>query len=442
VKCVFSKILAMMAVLVACVLIGVACTKREPHQNGIYKVRIPVDDGTGHYHFITAELRSVKDIHAMSGTVANLKIGGHVTHEVDDLKAKDWKVIDTKANDQTTPSAHFATVGDVLIPTDYTSLMLATVMYHMEGIKSFFDGIKGNEKLDFPFTVILNPNHIFTDKKYETYPITNNAAYLSSLDLFVFHPYHREELPMGFNGGIVGHEYTHRVFHGQTRNVLTDFLSKNINATILLDDTNVPAGSDIPPESSDSHSEANSESNIEVSPQELSKANVLMASALNEGLADYYAYEYTGNSAWMLPSAQKNQSRDVKVEKYVKDSKVKQLQLILEHNVYEDNPRRRIEQHDIGTVFATFFYKLSLIWGHERTKVAVLNFMPRFAEEFVKVRKKDFMSFGDIIDVFFHDEKPSKEVCDEIFSMFGGELRPTNFFPCISTDAGPGREDH
>ncbi|MDZ4676133.1 MAG: hypothetical protein SGI74_01380 [Oligoflexia bacterium] len=410
-----KRVICKISVLMAIVFIAMSCTKKEPKYNGIYKVRIPLEDGQGQYRFTTVELRSVSDIQSMTGSVANLKYGGKVSHEVENLKAKDWGIIDTKISGQNTPSAHFATVGDVLIPTDYTSLLLSTVMYHTEGTKTFYDGFNANDKLEFPYAVIVDPEHIFTDKRFETYPITNNAAYISMLDLFVYHPYKRDELPLGFNGGIVAHEYFHRIFHAKTNFVMTQLADRTAELT--------PDPQDI----------------TDLTPEQLAKVNVLLASALNEGLADYFAYEYSKNPAWMLPSAKKNLSRDVQVKKNVAGNKKQQLKDIVDHNLNEDSPRRRLEQHEIGSIYASFFYRLSNIWGAEKTKIAILNFLPRFAENFTKNRKTDFMSMGETISVFFNDEKLSPDVCSEVLSVFGDELTIQNFKPCKGFEINPPR---
>jgi uncharacterized membrane protein YgcG len=519
VKSVLLKFFCLSAVLVAIS----ACQKLTP-DNGVYKVRIPVDNGQGHYVLQTKELRTVTDLSAMAGSTAVFKSDGRFDINLD----YDGKAVVMNSNYGNTPAAQFVHSSGVYIPADYVSLSMTAAMYHFEAIKNFYDTFGANKDLKFPRTVLINVVEAYR-RGDEQMVSSNNAAYVPSLDVFFINPYKQPDVPLPLNGGVLAHEYLHSVFATKfnmtsmnlrdqglitpaqfesLKHVLSAFRLdewksvKPFNETAYAEafardhhhrddhngdsgnggsngnsgDTGSGSGSSTggansgdngdsshtghnhDHHSGDSHSGDNGDTGDDPSPDvpptgdpggsgdrpthptapppddvtmsapEIRAANDLIFSAINEGVADYYGYEYTGNPGWIVPSLPSQTFRDLSQNKTFTLSSLEQKKIIRK-SISSHDPEARIDEHGLGAYFSHFLYIVSSSqggWGSDKTERNTLDFLDRYSTLFAQNRDTRFISMGDLVRLYFAEDPAPASVCPQIVEMFPGELNYSN----------------
>jgi hypothetical protein len=179
---------------------------------------------------------------------------------------------------------------------------------------------------------------------------------------------------------------------------------------------------------------------VEVEPKlttkELKQANFLFMRGIDEGLADYFGYQYTHNPNWMAASLNDAEFRDLSHKKIFKFTTAEQKKLILKNYIYRKTGDDAFEEHVVGAYFANFLYEVAQAWGPEKTNALVLRFIPRFLDSLVESYSTSFFSMGRIVKILFEGEQPPAEVCEQVYTMFSGELSQKNFQPCTPVSVG------
>jgi hypothetical protein len=339
-------------------------TTFDPADGGGYRVRIPVNDSQGQYHFQTVTLKSVTNISSLQGSVVNIRVNGELDSEVKEDGTKQYWI----KNFGTTPAAHFIKVGDVLIPADDRTLVMASIIYQFENIKDFYDSFKANEGLQFPRNVLLDMNAVGPSEMSG-----NEAQYVMGLDMFIIQPYNQGFIPMSVNGGILGHEWWHSIFAARE--------TERAKKTILTD---------LKPD------------------KEIVCANHLQYQGLNEGIADFFGYAYSHDTDYGSASfkASGMGERDVKVPK------------VLYYDGGNCAMERGIEGqkniHIIGASIASMLYVISQDWGVEETSKAILNFTNFYMDLYLTDSNKSFIGFGKILPFFFENHQPTDDLCKKL----------------------------
>jgi len=343
-------------------VLGVGCSSSfEASPDGTYRVRIPVNDSKGQYHFQTVTLRSVTNISSLAGSVLSIRINGKLVEEDKSDGTKQMWISDFG----TVPAAHFIKSGDVLIPADYRTSVMATLVYQFENIKDFYDGYSANEGLLFPRTVLLDLS--------ETGSLGNEAEYIGGLDMFVIQPYNQGLLPMSVNGGILAHEWWHSIF-----GVRQNESAKKIVRTEIKPDSKSLC------------------------------ANDLQYQGLNEGIADFFGYAYSHDpdyGSMSFKSTGKGE-RDLKIPKAL---------------AYDDGNCQmdkgadsKVIIHNLGASVAHMLFVISEDWGIEETSRAILNFTNFYMDLYTRDYDKSFIGFKKILPFLFENHHPSEELCAKL----------------------------
>lgn len=410
----------------------IGCNKMAPN-GGVYRVRIPLDDHTGHYSLQTVELHTVKDIRAMAGSTATFLADG----KFNVFAGKNGGEQAASANFGSTPSAEFIDVGGVLHPADFRSMAMAASMYHFESIKNFYDRFRGNENLKFPRLILFNVGvvHNFGVGEVE---LVNNAAFVPSLDLFWINPYKNADVPLAFNGGALAHEYLHSVFNvkfhaAEMANLeagrITALQARRAEQSVaeLWSSNewlpNFPSFNGFPPPPDDG--------DLELGKNDLIKINRFIYGSLNEGIADYYGYEYSRNPGWLTPSLPTQAFRDLSVAKDFSWNVAGQKRLIMQ-SFSVDGAQTHLDVHWAGAYFSHMLYLVSQQWGSVDTEKAAFNFMGRYADKYTTDHEKRFISMGELVRLFFMDRSPADPLCQKIKAIFSGELNDGNFLCAFS----------
>ncbi|NQZ01158.1 MAG: hypothetical protein HRT45_10885 [Bdellovibrionales bacterium] len=210
----------------------------------------------------------------------------------------------------------------LFVPLDVESSMSLVIYAHMERLKSFDRQMGMAKNLRWPRQVGLQTEFVDSDGAVET----NNAIYLYELDSVAFFPMELKALPMAINGAVLAHEHFHSHF----------------NAFNLRQ---VESGS---------------------SYEEFNEAVILRG--WNEGLADFYAYVYTGQSDFISLSIPDDDTRALNVQPLV-IRPGKNLQAVF--NRYMNAGKNRIPKerrrgrvlsclsYPLGTQIAVFLYHMS-----------------------------------------------------------------------------------
>jgi len=400
------------------------CTPVSP-ADGDYKIRIPLDDHTGHYALQDVDLHTITDIHAMAGTTAVIYDEGSFNTYVDN--SGDERI--ASADMGTTPSAHFIDVGGVLHPADFQSLAMSAAMYHFEYIKNFYDAVDGNKGLTFPRIVLMNVTvaHNYGHQQVNT---INNAAFVPSLDMFWINPFNSADVPLSFNGGVLAHEYLHNVFMARFKAVSAENIKKgtmspevslNLNRTL-----DVAEADDWGPATdpfADSQYPSDPETPIALTNKELAKVNSFIFGGLNEGMADYFGYEYSRNPGWISASLPTQSFRDLSKDKIFPLTAGGQQRLIMEsYSGQGRNSGSGLDIHWLGSFFSRVLYLAAQDWGDLAAEQATITFMDRYSNIYSQQSDKRYISMGELVKLFFQDRKPSGSLCDNVTRMFSGEL--------------------
>jgi hypothetical protein len=107
--------------------------------------------------------------------------------------------------------ARWITDGDVVVPTDFDSLVMLTAYAHFEAAALHFANVGASSASD-RIPIYYLPE---IDKEDDfNFPESDNAAYFPEADGFLLLPMDVfQEIPFAMNPGVVGHEFSHRVFY-------------------------------------------------------------------------------------------------------------------------------------------------------------------------------------------------------------------------------------
>lgn len=368
-----------------------ACQKVEP-DGGSYKVRIPLDDGSGNYRSSEVELRTVSNLQTMEGAAVHVKAKGHIIEKSGD----DGKGLDIDMGK--VPTAQFVKVNGVYIPADIDSLALTTAIYNLEKVKILTDTLLGNTEPSKPVDVIYDANVLLNDSSGEQKRMVNNAAYISQKDFFIIVPYEMEKIPLGMNGGVLAHEYGHKVFSHITKNELDRAVaSGSVTASDAAEIQKVFSNVSL---SEWKARDANPSTTSEVTDL---KANDVMVGSINEGFADYIGYLHSGNPSFISPSVESQEHRDMSQEKASSKSDVAGKASVVDHDV-----------HHVGAFFARFLYLMSKRDGKEVTAKNTFQFLKRYSAEYIAQRNKKYIGMERVVALYFDDKKQSEDLCKSV----------------------------
>lgn len=285
------------------------------------RVLIPWPTGQKKYSLQTVELSTITNINKIEGTSAEF-------------------IENPNLNQNTISGApvdgdFFSNSNGVFVPKDFKSLNLITVYAHIEKLNLFMDQIGYSSLLPRPRKVAVGLRTSIVEL-----PKTNNAIYIGPFDTLVILPYEAEGLPISMNAGILAHEYFHGIFHSI---LLKEFLESPAHSAPFQQEE-----------------ACDPEKPKDLSNREL---NEFVLSGLNEGLADLWAWIYTGDPAFMSHSlgGQNYRKLDTVMRRL---PRTKDLRTVFRTHLLKDCDRRqtykymRAISYSWGASIAQFFVKL------------------------------------------------------------------------------------
>lgn len=284
-KRVLSRIIAAISVMA---LLGACSPEPNPVQDsGSVHVLIPMLNSQGQYGLDFFELKGLSELETLTGKYVRFFmspriVGGHLQGRA--------------------PKARLIRNSDGnYIPANESTQQLVAVYAHMQRLALLDEELGAGGVNSWPRDIGVGVR--------VKGGLNNNAFYDGDSDSMLFVPYNQQGLPIPINGGILAHEHFHSLFYKMS---LPDASFKGsvhsrdefLNAFENFDDSPRQLRQ-IP---------------IVVGNEEMEAAslrsyyNLVLARGLNEGLADFWGWMYTGNPDFISQSLPKEGStRSLKV---------------------------------------------------------------------------------------------------------------------------------
>ncbi len=272
------------------ITIGFLCACSEDgmvKKSSTFKVLAPMQSGNGSYSLKFTELEGLKDIGTLSGKYARF----YMSPRVESGKLKGGA-----------PRARFIQTTRGYVPANEITQQLVSVYAHLQRLAQIDAELGAGE-------VNKWPRDVGVAVKVKG-GLDNNAFYDGATDSMLFVPYNQQGLPIAINAGILAHEHFHSLFYklaapDSSFSSLLDERSDFLNLTNIQDN--------------DAIRERQTQ-NLQIGESVdigsiKSLYKLVMIRSLNEGLADFWGWMYTGNPDFIAQSLPKEgRTRSLKVE--------------------------------------------------------------------------------------------------------------------------------
>lgn len=403
------------------VFVMAAGCQRVPDSPGSYNVRIPIDRGDGVYTLQTVTIPGVRNLQNLESESVVIRSSGTL------IKSTDfWGRTTLSVDFGMTPQAHFIKTPDYYFPADFGTTAMTAALYHFSKIREFYDKVRPNEtKLEYPVKVMFHSSYQI-ELGFLVYTFYDNAVYEPAADIFAIVPRNSSKtIPLAFNGGVLGHEFFHRIFVKDLSTAqaaalkanpslasdmkAVDSLVSRIFSTAWAEkvDLNVP---------------------ILTGDSDTQLANDFLMAALNEGFADYFGGVYSGNPRYIMSSLPDDGFRDLRLKKRFDKQGSAQKAWIVE-SVKPERRKKRLSHHLFGAYFSNFVQQLERKQGSTETLRQIMKFSKDYASAYIQNRKIKFMSTTDILNIYFTANTPNADACKVASdSFYLDELPPCKLF--------------
>ncbi|MES2962824.1 MAG: hypothetical protein V4760_02965, partial [Bdellovibrionota bacterium] len=178
------------AIAVSSVLAG--CAPEESRfSTKTYRLPFPGEDGT--YALRDVELSTYREPEKFRGDVAQVFVEPHESNG--QLAGEE-------------PVGRYLKGGDgVLVPADFASLQATTVYAHMERLHTLDEKLGIANAIRWPLKIGVQTNVVDQGRG-----VNNNAVYDGRLDALLIVPYTGAGIPIAMNAGVLAHEHFHTIF--------------------------------------------------------------------------------------------------------------------------------------------------------------------------------------------------------------------------------------
>jgi hypothetical protein len=317
------------------------------------------------------------------------------------------------------PKARFMKSADgVFIPTDSQSAEMASIYYHLQNLAAFNEQV-GIGELNRPLKVALS-----TRIQRGSDWIHDSAFYDNNADTMIFVDFSLQVLPLTINPGVIAHEYFHSIF---SKILLTPLIQKGF----ISEDFNVKTTR--PPDDTEDSERGSKDKELKSFLTEY-----LYFKALNEGLADFWGWAYSGDENFVARSLPDQVQRNLKssVRQKISDLDFSfGVEAIMRkyHGSGGDIHRMQDEISDIsyglGTQYARFFRHLVTdSEGRELTGQAkidqiktVVGLIKELQRQYVLEKSKDTLVPERVIERYRQiNPEIAKSHCQQFSAVING----------------------
>lgn len=304
--------------------------------------QIPWPDENGTYHLQNVPVESYDHPSTLQGRYAQIMVNPSY---------KDGQLQGERA------AGHYTRTRDgIMVSTDYTSIEAAAVHAHFERFAKMDAELDANSR--WPARIALDINVVANGKRE-----LNNAFYLNDLDAFFIPPFTALDVPVAVNGGALAHEHFHMIFHDAvlvrlgTGAQFPSKLASLVQSESWLENIAEEAPTAPPPEAAKPPSESS------LSDRQIQNYNAFYIAALNEGLADFWAWVYTGDPEFIkasIPKINGMRRLDGPLEKQL-DGKPQLLAWTrsLVHGKALTVEQMKASAYSVGTTYSRLMYKIA-----------------------------------------------------------------------------------
>jgi hypothetical protein len=203
--------------LVAAVLFAAACGGPNPAPP-VHAMGLALNK-QGQYEVRELELRTLTNATALEGKVAKLTGGASIVIDSSDpalqrATSEDQLENIFVKNKGMDVRANYVEKDAVLWPADFHTWNMVTTYYNFERAFEYFQGIYDGKNTDALLNARVFYFPIFTQADLSPTPINDNALFFSPVQAFAILPFDKlQQVPLSINIGVIGHEYSHRVFN-------------------------------------------------------------------------------------------------------------------------------------------------------------------------------------------------------------------------------------
>ncbi len=282
--------------------------------SGDIKTRLPWASEGGEYSLQEVLLKGISSLYELSGSFVTFYIYPSI---------KESKLSGHN------PKTRFVKSRDIYVPADTLSQQMAVIYAHMQNLAELDEKMGAGGVNTWPRDVGVAARFIGGNGERET----NNAFYDGQTDSMLIVPYTQEHLPIPVNAGILAHEHFHSLYFKliekkifKSRQVLhgEDLRDKILGAKVVESDVLMP---------------------VEKA-QEDDSYHRSLSRAMNEGLADFWAWVYTGDRDFLAQSLPSEKAaRTLKLEEAPREFTTAELfQFRLDNSFYKSD----VGEHCLG----------------------------------------------------------------------------------------------
>lgn len=304
------------AVQLAVLVVGFALVACSPFEETVntrtFRLLWPSagKNGSVEYGFQNVEVETLSDPDHFRGDVAEVIV---------DPKSSGGKVVGDDA------VARYAREGSVLRPADFVTLQAVTVYAHLERLSKvdrslgLHGSLRGREKIGLLARIPEGPR--------SSTILMNNAVYDGGLDALFIVPFDQQTLPLSMNAGVIAHEHFHRLFQAAILDPLK-MAARSGTIPYGWDDSIGCAHNQI---AYQMKQEAPTGGDITVRVY-----NQVLVRGMNEGLADYWGWAYSGDETFVGRSLGDGEDRerrlDTKVTGFPTPQELKNTLLVVDRS--------------------------------------------------------------------------------------------------------------
>lgn len=384
-----SPVFAVIGIL--CALLAAGCGRSADRAENLFQ--IPWPDESGKYSLQAVSISSFDQLHTLQGRYVQVFVNPY---------ARDGQIVSQM------PIGRFIRSKEgVHIPADYTSLQATAIHAHFERFHRMNQAL--GVELEWPVKVGIRSK---VNDRWGM--VRNNAIYDGRLDALLLVPFiSKKNLPIALNGGILAHEHFHMIFQD---NVLRRIRFKRKERLGLSVKACAWGARGAERESDNKAMEVQDDPSLY--PSLFNEFNVR---SLNEGLADFWGWVYTGDVDFIrhsLPSESPYRRLDVKVKNMVSREWVMRMvfnhvsqkpfsESVLGENVYQ-----------LGSTYARLLRELTVEMTEDsgqsfesRMKIAqvIVKAMPTMARGVMKAETSDSYLSPNLFLKALYDNWPTQD---------------------------------
>lgn len=423
-KRVFSRITA--AILMSGALSACAPQSETAEQTGTVRVLAPQSNSKAGYSLQTVELLGIEDLQTVTGKFVRFFLSPRITNNTLHGRPAVARFIKNKSGD--------------FIPANEITQQLVTIYAHTQKLAMLDEELGAGGVNQWPRDVGIGV-------RVKGSAGTNNAFYDGATDSMLVVPYTQDGLAIAINGGILAHEHFHSLFF---KMVLKDE-AKNDAAIHSRDEflqNNAIVHEDLA-------GRGRREKPVLIG-DELDEATLLkfhrlaLMRGLNEGLADFWGWMYTGNPDFIAQSLPK--------QKRVRSLEVSDLfgiyelpnKVVVRNNLelfHASGERTKFREYvtgyayTVGTQFSRVLKRFTDIYSKERgiedlagrkeiAKV-VIKMLPSLKSDLVE-KKDAFYSHEQFLQSFLKElGEMKKKECEFLAEVLETSAELPTIYSCV-----------